>query len=149
MKRFRNHQMLASDCECCVRSGLNPVCFAGLRKFSAVWLLALGGAMATIRADDFHFGSQTLTVPAGYVVEQVAAHPVVDRPINMAFEESGALFVTDSSGANERPVQQLSNPTHRVLRLVDKDRDGRFESHTVFADKLPFPEGTMWLDGSL
>jgi putative membrane-bound dehydrogenase-like protein len=102
-----------------------------------------------MRAADFQFGSQILSVPDGYAVEQVAAHPIVDRPINMAFDESGALYVTDSSGANERPVQQLSNPTHRVLRLVDKDGDGRFESRTVFADKLPFPEGTMWLDGSL
>jgi len=112
-------------------------------------LALLGAAMASSEASEFHFGNQTLAVPDGYVVEQVAAHPVVDRPINMAFDETGALYVTDSSGANERPVQQLGNPTHRVLRLVDKNRDGRFESHTVFADRLPFPEGTMWLDGSL
>ena len=105
--------------------------------------------MASLEASEFHFGSQTITVPDGYVVEQVAAHPIVDRPINMAFDETGALYVTDSSGANERPVQQLANPTHRVLRLVDKDRDGHFDSHTVFADRLPFPEGAMWLDGSL
>ncbi len=119
------------------------------RNAATVWFVLLGGVATSAEAADFKFGSQTLTVPDGYVVEQVAAHPIVDRPINMAFDESGALYVTDSSGANERPVQQLSNPTHRVLRLVDKDGDGRFESHTVFVDKLPFPEGTMWLDGSL
>lgn len=112
-------------------------------------LFLLNLAVASMDAAEFHFGSQTLTVPDNFVVEQVAVPPVVHRPINMAFDEAGALYVTDSSGANERPVQQLSNPTHKVLRLVDKDRDGRFESHTVFADRLPFPEGTMWLDGSL
>jgi putative membrane-bound dehydrogenase-like protein len=120
-----------------------------LRSAAIVWVVLLCGIATSAGAADFEFGRQTLTVPDGYVVEQVAAHPIVDRPINMAFDESGVLYVTDSSGANERPVQQLSNPTHRVLRLMDKDGDGRFESHTVFVDKLPFPEGTMWLDGSL
>jgi hypothetical protein len=108
-----------------------------------VWFVLLGGIATSAKAADFQFGGQTLTVPDGYVVEQVAAHPIVDRPINMAFDESGALYVTDSSGANEKPVQQLSNPTHRVLRLVDKDGDGCFESRTVFVDKLPFPEGAV------
>jgi len=119
------------------------------KRAAAVVLLPVWCCASSLLAEDYHFGTQTFTVPDGYVVEQVAAAPVVDRPINMAFDEAGALYVTDSSGANERPVQQLGNPTHRVLRLVDADRDGRFESHTVFADKLPFPEGTMWLDGSL
>lgn len=118
------------------------------------WLVAGGWLplwcfLCSLHAGDFPFGAQTLAVPDGYVIEQVAAPPVVDRPVNMAFDEAGALYVTDSSGANERPVQQLGNPTHRVLRLVDRDLDGRFESHTVFADKLAFPEGAMWLDGSL
>ena len=37
----------------------------------------------------------------------------------------------------------------RILRLEDKDSDGKFESVTVFAENMMFPEGTMWLDGSL
>jgi putative membrane-bound dehydrogenase-like protein len=89
------------------------------------------------------------TVPDGYTVEQVAAAPLVERPINMAFDDQGALYVSDSSGSNEKPDQQVKNPTHRVVRLVDKDGDGRFDQRTVFADKLSFPEGTMWLGGSL
>jgi hypothetical protein len=36
-----------------------------------------------------------------------------------------------------------------VLRLEDVDGDGRFDRSTTFADKLMFPEGAMWLDGSL
>ena len=100
-------------------------------------------------AAEFPIGLHKFTVPDGLVIEEVAAAPLVDRPINMAFDETGALYVTDSSGSNEKPDAQVKNPTHRVLRLVDKDGDGRFDERTVFADKLSFPEGTMWLDGSL
>ncbi len=132
-----------------VRLTLDQLCCAVFRQlcFLAVILPAITPSSA--RAGDFKFGSLTLTVPEDYTVEQVAAPPLVDRPVNMAFDESGALYVTDSSGANERPVQQLKNPTHRILRLVDKNGDGRFDQHTVFADHLSFPEGAMWLDGSL
>ena len=35
------------------------------------------------------------------------------------------------------------------MRLEDTDGDGRFDKRTVFADKMMFPEGTMWHDGSL
>ena len=98
---------------------------------------------------EFPIGIHQFTVPDGFVIEEVAAAPLVDRPINMAFDESGALYVTDSSGSNEKPDVQVKNPTHRVLRLVDRDGDGRFDERTVFADKLSFPEGAMWLDGAL
>ena len=35
------------------------------------------------------------------------------------------------------------------MRLEDTDGDGKFDKSTVFADKMMFPEGAMWLDGSL
>ncbi|MCE9547883.1 MAG: HEAT repeat domain-containing protein, partial [Planctomycetia bacterium] len=35
------------------------------------------------------------------------------------------------------------------MRLEDTDGDGRFDKSTVFADKMMFPEGAMWYDGSL
>ncbi len=112
-------------------------------------ILVLLAASTVAFAAETKLGIHTFTVPDGFVIEQVAGAPMVDRPINMAFDESGALYVTDSSGSNAKPDEQVKNPTHRVVRLVDKDGDGRFDERTVFADKLPFPEGTMWLEGSL
>ena len=35
------------------------------------------------------------------------------------------------------------------MRLVDTDGDGRYDKSTVFADKLMFPEGAQWYNGSL
>ena len=35
------------------------------------------------------------------------------------------------------------------MRLEDTDGDGRFDKSVVFADRMMFPEGAMWLAGSL
>jgi putative membrane-bound dehydrogenase-like protein len=116
------------------------------RPCFAFALLTLGCCAS---AAEFSFESQKLTVPDGYTIQRVAGPELVDRPITMAFDETGALYVADSSGSNEKPDEQVKNPTHRVVKLEDKNNDGVFDKSTVYADKLPFPEGTMWLDGSL
>jgi putative membrane-bound dehydrogenase-like protein len=89
------------------------------------------------------------TLPAGFTIELVAGPPLVNRPITAAFDEQGRLYVSDSSGTNDKVQVQLEQKPHRVLRLTDTKGDGKFDSATVFADKLMFPEGTLWLDGSL
>ena len=45
--------------------------------------------------------------------------------------------------------KQLADKPHRIVRLEDTNGDGRFDSSVVFADKMMFPEGAMWFDGSL
>ncbi len=113
-------------------------------------ILFLAATIATVAAAaEFKIEPHTFTVPDGFTVERVAAAPLVDRPINLALDATGALYVTDSSGSNEKPEEQVKNPTHRVMRLTDSDGDGTFDKSTVFADKLAFPEGCMWLAGSL
>jgi putative membrane-bound dehydrogenase-like protein len=107
------------------------------------------GTPAPAHAGEFKLGERTLKVPAGFVVERIAGPPLVDRPITIAFDEVGRLYVSDSSGSNDNVQKQLAERPHRILRLEDRDGDGRFDSRTVFADKMMFPEGTMWLDGSL
>jgi putative membrane-bound dehydrogenase-like protein len=111
-----------------------------------IWLLLLAQVAP---AAQFKFPSQTLSVPDGFEVEQVAGPPLVDRPISASFDEQGRLYVTDSSGSNDKPDKQLKEKPHRVVRLTDQDGDGRFESATVFADKMMFPEGCLWHDGSV
>jgi putative membrane-bound dehydrogenase-like protein len=101
------------------------------------------------RADQFTLGDRTLKAPAGFVVERVASSPLVDRPITAAFDEAGRLYVSDSSGTNDNVQKQLVERPHRIIRLEDSDGDGRYDARTVFADRMMFPEGTMWLDGSL
>lgn len=92
---------------------------------------------------------QVLTVPPGFEVERVAGPPLVERPIVADFDEEGRLYVADSSGSNDKVEKQLAEKPHRIVRLEDKDGDGRFDSSVVFADRMMFPEGAMWFDGSL
>jgi putative membrane-bound dehydrogenase-like protein len=92
---------------------------------------------------------QRLTVPDGFTVERVAGPPLVNRPIVADFDEHGRLYVADSSGSNDKVEAQLAERPHRIVRLEDKDGDGRFDTSVVFADKMMLPEGTLWFDGSL
>jgi putative membrane-bound dehydrogenase-like protein len=92
---------------------------------------------------------RTFTIPDGFTIERIAGSPLVDRPITAAFDERGRLYVADSSGSNDNVKKQLAEKPHRIVRLEDTNNDGHFDKRTVFADKLMFPEGTMWYGGSL
>ncbi|MDE0597450.1 MAG: HEAT repeat domain-containing protein, partial [Roseibacillus sp.] len=105
--------------------------------------------MSVYGVEKAKFSAHTFTLPDGYALKRVAAPPLVQRPIHMAFDENGVLYVTDSSGNTDPAPKQLKNPTHRVLRLVDRDGDGVFDQSTVFAERLPFPEGILVHEGAV
>jgi putative membrane-bound dehydrogenase-like protein len=115
----------------------------------AALALLFGPAAAAARGGEFHLNGHTFTLPDGFELEQAAGPPLVDRPIVADFDEQGRLYVADSSGSNEKVNVQLEKKPHRIVRLEDTDGDGRFDKRTVFADRMMFPEGTLWYDGSL
>jgi putative membrane-bound dehydrogenase-like protein len=126
-----------------------------LAMFAAVGLIVSGASgfteepaskSATVQTE---LNGHTFTLPAGFEIELVAGPPLVDRPITAAFDDEGRLYVADSSGSNDKIDKQLAEKPHRIVRLEDTDGDGRFDKSVVFADKMMFPEGTMWFDGSL
>ena len=108
-----------------------------------------GSAPNTSKSVSFKFATQTLTVPEGFIVEEVAGPPLVNRPISVAFDEAGRLYVTDSSGLSDRAPIQFEQKPHRVVRLEDANGDGRFEHSTIFAEKMMFPQGALFYEGSL
>lgn len=137
--------------------------------FSALVLVALsiGSSNRQLRSDDpstkaatpatkaepkrieVPLNGHVFSLPEGFTIELVAGPPLVDRPITASFDEEGRLYVSDSSGTNDPSAKQLIDKPHRVVRLEDTDGDGKFDKSGVFADKLMFPEGTLWHDGSL
>ena len=121
---------------------MNRFAFLLAAAFCLAWCDTVSGAQ-------FKFAGQTLTVPEGFEVEQVAGPPLVDRPISGSFDEQGKLYVTDSSGSNDKVEKQVVDKPHRVLRLEPADESGRFIQGQVFAEHLMFPEGCLWFDGSL
>ena len=97
----------------------------------------------TVDAETVLLKPHKFTVAEGFELERVAGPPLVRRPIHMCFDTDGSLYVTDSSGNTDKAPVQLKDPKHRVLRLIDHDGDGFFDTSTVFAKNLPFPEGLL------
>ena len=112
-------------------------------------LALIGSDLVFWRRGEFKLGDRTFKVPAGFTIEPVAGPPLVDRPITAAFDEEGRLYIADSSGSNDNVQKQLAERPHRIVRLEDRDGDGRFDTRTIFADRMMFPEETMWYGGSL
>src|SRR5262245_13979656 len=108
-----------------------------LRSLSLAVVVVLSFA-SSLSAAQIKLAGQTFTLPDGFEIELVAGTNLVQRPVSAGFDDQGRLYVTDSSGSNEKPSEQLKNPLHRVLRLEDSDGDGRFDKSVVFADKVMF-----------
>ena len=113
----------------------------------------LAGLLATASWPGFAaesvIGEHVFSHPDGFEIRRVAGPPLVDRPIEIAFDSEGRLYCTDSAGVNDNVQQQLEEKPHRVLRLEDTDGDGVYDERTVFADRMMFPEGCLWYRGSL
>jgi putative membrane-bound dehydrogenase-like protein len=122
-------------------------------RYSPVPALSACALLLTLalpaQAEEFTFNGHTFNLPDGFTLEQIAGPPLVRSPICMDFDEQGRLYVADSSGSNDPVKKQLEERPHRIVRLVDTDGDGIFDKSTVFADRMMFPEGAMWYDGSL
>src|SRR5579862_2055051 len=120
-------------------------------KYSAVCracVILLVGAGA-LQGAQYKMPTQTFTVPDGFELEQIAGPPLVERPISGSFDEARRLYVTDSSGSNDKVEKQEAQKPHRVLRLDPADASGHFLKSAVFAERMMFPEGCLWFDGSL
>jgi mono/diheme cytochrome c family protein/glucose/arabinose dehydrogenase len=79
-------------------------------------------------------------LPDGYHIEAVLTEPQIDQPGAIAFDGNGRMFVlelrtymltADSDGE--------LNPASRISRWEDRDKDGVYETGTVFVDSLIFP----------
>jgi len=119
-----------------------------MRPIPCLLSLALCAGVS-LSAAQFKIGAHNFTLPDGFEIELVAGTNLVPRPIEADFDEQGRLYVTDSSGSNDKVEKQLAEKPHRVVRLEDTDGDGRFDKSITFADKMMLPQGCLWFDGSL
>ncbi len=87
----------------------------------------------------------TFVVHDGFRIEQVAAEPLVQDPVAMAFDERGRLFVVEMRGYSERRDER----TGRIRLLEDTDGDGRFDTSSVYAGGLAWPTAVACYDGGV
>ncbi len=90
-------------------------------------------------------------VAAGYRVELVAAEPLIESPVAIAFDAHDRMWVVEMRGYMRDPDATAEDaPTGRIAVLEDVDGDGRMDRRTTFLDHLKLPRGVLPLgDGAL
>ncbi len=96
-------------------------------------------------ADD---SQRFMQVPAEFEVRLFASEPDIVKPITMAFDERGRLWVVE---ALDYPNEVLDgNPgDDRIKILEDTNGDGRADKFTVFADHLNIPTSIVFANGGV
>ena len=125
---------------------------AAARRWFFLPLLLLLGDSATEAADPFTEGvrptpwqtpaaqQKAFKLPPGFEIQLVAAEPDINKPMNLAFDAKGRLWVTTSI---EYPWAVATNKTGRDRLMIFEDfgLDGRARKITEFANGLNIPIG--------
>jgi putative membrane-bound dehydrogenase-like protein len=115
---------------------------AGTGSFLALLFTACLLHSAALSPDDER-ASFRLADPA-LTVELVAAEPNVISPVAITWDARGRMFVAEMI---DYPVGPAAG---QIRMLEDRDRDGRYETAVVFADRLAFPNSVLpWNGGVL
>ncbi len=79
-------------------------------------------------------------LPEGFAIQLFAAEPELAKPMNMALDAEGRLWVTDTlEYPTPVPLGQKGRDCLKILE--DTDGDGAADKVTVFADGLNIPTG--------
>ncbi len=85
------------------------------------------------------------TLPPGFEISLFASEPQIGKPINLAFDAKGRLWVTQSV---EYPFAAQPGKGHdRLTILEDKDHDGKADTFTLLSDTLNIPIGLLPVQG--
>ncbi|HTU24240.1 MAG TPA: PVC-type heme-binding CxxCH protein [Pirellulales bacterium] len=130
---------------------------AGLRCAAALVVLALGlllpgTALAQrdlkdIPDPDPDVERSALELADGFEINLFAADPLLAKPIQIAFDPEGRLWVASSETYPQVKPGQASDD--KILVLADEDGDGRADKTTIFARGLLIPTGIEPGDGGV
>lgn len=91
---------------------------------------------------------KTFKIAPGFRIEVVATEPLVQEPVAMQFAPDGKLWVVemraymmDVDGTGENDL------IGDIVVLEDTNKDGRYDTRTVFLDKLDSPRAVSLVDG--
>lgn len=76
---------------------------------------------------------QAFRIAPGFEIELVAAEPLVEEPVAMAWDAYGRLYVVEMRGyMRDAYGSDSEEPVGQVVRLTDDDGDGRMDRSEVF-----------------
>ena len=83
---------------------------------------------------------QGFSIAPGFEIELVAAEPLIEDPVAMAWDEYGHLYVVELRGYMPDAYGNGSDePVGQVVRLQDTNGDGRMDTSEVFLGALVNP----------
>ncbi|MFT4690634.1 MAG: mono/diheme cytochrome c family protein [Limisphaerales bacterium] len=89
-------------------------------------------------------------LPPGFRIETVAAEPLVEDPVTIAWDAAGRLWVVEMQGYMRTPEGADENePISKVAVLEDMDGDGIMDRRTVFLDGLVMPRAIAMVAGGV
>jgi putative membrane-bound dehydrogenase-like protein len=86
-----------------------------------------------------------LTLAEGFEASLVASEPLIEDPVNVAFDARGRVWVVEMRDYPTGP-----EGSGRIQILEDRDGDGRMDHATLFLEGLSYPTGVFpWKDGAV
>lgn len=82
-----------------------------------------------------------------YEMQLVASEPLVNDPVDLAWDSDGTLFVAEMRDYPLPPTD--GPPLSRIRRLVDRNGDGIMDEAVTWADELDHVQGLLPLRGGL
>ncbi|MFK7788583.1 MAG: PVC-type heme-binding CxxCH protein [Phycisphaeraceae bacterium] len=93
---------------------------------------------------------KTFKVEEGFEVQLVAAEPLIEDPVCMAWDEDGRLWVAEMRGyMPDQFANGEEEPTGRIVVLEDTDGDGTMDTSKIFLDKIVLPRAIAFAKNGL
>jgi putative membrane-bound dehydrogenase-like protein len=89
-----------------------------------------------------------MVVPPGFEVRLFASEPDIAKPICMAWDHRGRLWIAESTDYPN--AKQPPGEGHDRIKICeDTDGDGKADKYTVFAEKLSIPTSLVFANGGV
>lgn len=122
-------------------------CILAIASLTVAPWLAAQSTLTNIPDPDPAAQMAALHVAEGFEINLFAADPMIDPPIQMAWDEQGRLFVATSASYPQPVAGQAAND--KIFMLEDTDGDGAADRSILFADSLLTPTGVLPGDGGV
>lgn len=93
---------------------------------------------------------KSFQIEEGFEIQLVAAEPLIEDPVCMAWDDRGRLWVCEMRGyMPDKDATGEQDPTGRIVILEDEDGDGTMDTSKVFLDKIILPRAIAFAKNGL